>query len=237
MKKAVRFCALFLMLLLFFALSFSAQKTEYQIGESEGGLLNDGKLKEAFQTAVDRFRDWMYEGVPSGYVTQGDGYYLQPYTDGEDRSAAVYVGSDYRPFVLRGPIFEQLESVGGFASMGGPLSDAYEADGVWYQNFGKGYATVDGDGKVRFVEGKSVDKTGKESPLSTDSVTESGSSDSSGTVTDPVTDSGISSPSQMISDAVDGMEETGSRWGIRILLLLAIPAVLILLLYFLLKRR
>ena len=47
MKNTVRAAALFLAAFLLFSLSLFAQKTEYRIGEAEGGLLTDEKVKDA----------------------------------------------------------------------------------------------------------------------------------------------------------------------------------------------
>lgn len=238
MKKTIRFSVFVLLVLSFAVLPFSAQKTEYQIGESEGGLLNDGKLKEAFQKAADKFKEWMYEGVPSGHVTQTDDYYMQTFTDGEDRAAAIYVGPDYNPYVFRGPIYEQLDSVGGLNTLGRPMSDAYQVGGVWYQNFEKGYATVNDGGKASFVTGQQVDTEGTTSSITDGATTDFSSAGTSSVdrTTDTVTDSSLPSPSQMISDVVDGVEETAPRWAAWVAVLLLILLVVILLVYWFLKR-
>ena len=232
MKKKIQIALLSILLVLLAAVPFGAQKTDYQIGEAEG-LLTDGKVKEAFQKAVDRFKDWMYEGIPSGYVTKTDGYYLQTFTDGEDVSAAIYVGPDYVTYVLRGPIYEQLETVGGMKKLGTPRSDAYEVNGVWYQNFEKGYVTVPKNGKATFVAGKQVDEKGT---VTTDS--DSGSSSAStDQTTDGKTDASLSSPSQMISNAVSDVEEGVSRWAPGVLVALLILAAIVILVYWFLKRK
>ena len=230
--------AVFVLILVFLAaVPLSAQKTEYQIGESEGGLLNDGKLKEAVQSAVDKFKDWAYEGVPSGYLTKTDDYYLQPYTDGEDRSAAVYVGSDYRAYVLRGPIYEQLDSIGGFGKLGRPRSDAHQVNGVWYQNFERGYATVSDDGKVSFNEGRWVDDKGV---VSTDREETDGGNKTEDRTDLPGdrTDSSLSDKvSTAVSDVTDAVEKTASDWGAWVFLILLILAVAVLAFYWFLKRK
>lgn len=238
MKKTMRIAVIVLLIFAFSALPFFAQKTEYQIGESEGGLLNDGKLKAAFQKAADKFKDWMYEGIPSGYVTQTEDYYMQTYTDGEDRGAAIYVGADYEPYVLRGPIYEQLDSVGGLKTLGRPRSDAYEVNGVWYQNFEKGHVTVKKDGKATFLTGQTVDEQGNISPITDSASTDSASSmGSAGMTTDGTTDSTVSSPSQVVSDVVQDVEEVAPCWAAWVAVLLLILAVVILLVYWFLKRR
>ena len=240
MKKIIRFSFLMLLTMLFASLPFFAQKTDYQIGESEGGLLNDGKLKEAFEKAADKFKEWMYEGMPSGYVTQTDDYYMQTFTDGEDRGAAVYVGPDYTPYVFRGPIYEQLESVGGMNALGRPVSDAYQVNGVWYQNFDNGYATVGSDGKASFVRGQRVDEQGTVSSA-TDSTSSDSVTDSSGRgtndTTDSMTDTSMPSPSEMVSDVVSDVEEGTSRWGMWVFVVLILLAAVILIIYWFLKRR
>ncbi len=238
MKKIIRIFALTLVFVFCAAIPFAAQKTEYQIGESEGGLLNDGKLADAIQKAVDKFKDWMYEGVPSGYVTQTDDYYLQPFTDGEDNTAAVYVGSDYNSYVMRGPIYEQLESVGGLKTLGRPTSDAYEVKGVWYQNFENGYATVNDSGKAMFVQGSSVDENGVVSGNTDRDTNNNGTSSGSATenTTDRETDS-LQSPSQMVSDVVSDVEQAAPRWGIWVFIILLLLAVGILAVYWFLKRK
>ena len=232
MKKNIKITLLAVLFVFFAAVPFGAQKTEYQIGEAEG-LLTDGKVKEAFQKAVDKFKDWMYEGVPSGHVTKTDDYYMQTYTDGEDVSAAVYVGPDYRSYVFRGPIYEQLESVGGMKKLGAPRSDAYEVNGVWYQNFENGYVTVSKTGKAGFVEGKRVDEKGN---VTTDTDSDSGTS-STDPLTDRETDSSMSSPSQMLSNAVSDVEEGVSRWAPGVLVALLILAAIVILVYWFLKRK
>lgn len=240
MKNTVRTAVLFLVAFLLFSVSLSAQKTEYQIGESEGGLLTDERVKAAFRSAVEKFKAWAYEGVPSGHVTQTDGYYLQSYTDGEDRSAAIYVGADYRPYVLRGPIYDQLKTLGGFVRLGLPVSDAFEVKGGWYQNFERGYAKTDKNGKAVFVEGKSVTSDGTERPLSTDGDTRTdpgGSTASQGADGTTDGDGLISTASQFVSDAVEQMGNGDSRIGIFILALVILPAILILLVYLFLKRK
>ena len=238
LKKTIRIFVFALLAVLFAALPVSAQTTDYQIGEAEGGLLNDGKIKEAFQKAVEKFKEWTYEGMPSGYVTTEDDYYLQTYVDKNDNKAAVYVGPDYGSYVLRGPLYQQLESLGGLKTVGRPTSDAYQVNGTWYQNFEKGYATVSGDsGKAVFVSGSHVDEQGQKTPISTDS---SNSSDSgnSGTTTD--TNDGqntLPSPSDVVSDVVSDVEQAAPKWGMWIFIILLLLAVGILLVYWFLKRK
>ena len=232
MKKNIKTALLALILTFFVAVPSFAQKTSYQIGEAEG-LLTDEKVKEAFQKAADKFKDWMYEGLPSGYVTKTDGYYLQTFTDGEDVSAAIYVGPDYANYVLRGPIYEQLESVGGLKKLGAPRSDAYEVNGVWYQNFEKGYVTVPKNGKASFVSGKFVDEKGT---VTTDSDT-GASSASTDKTTDTESDASVSSPSQMISNVVSDVEEGVSRWVPGVVVALLILAGIVILVYWFLKRK
>ena len=218
MKKTLITVTLALALLFVFAaLPLSAQTTEYQIGASEGGLLTDGRIADAFRSAADRFSEWMYEGVPSGYVTQRDGYYWQPYSDPDNNGAAIFVGSDYTPYVMRGPIYEGLESLGGLGTLGHPQSDAYQVNGTWYQNFKNGYATVGDDGKVSFVRGSRV----------TDATTN---------LTDSSTDK-VSSPSQMISDVVSDVEETAPMWGTWLFVIILVLAVVLLAVYWFMKRR
>jgi cobalamin biosynthesis Mg chelatase CobN len=232
LKKKIKTSLLALILLFLTAVPSFAQKTSYQIGEAEG-LLTDGKVKEAFQKAADKFKDWMYEGVPNGYVTKTDGYYLQTFTDGEDLSAAIYVGPDYANYVLRGPVYEQLESVGGLKKLGAPRSDAYEVNGVWYQNFEKGYVTVPKNGKAAFVAGKQVDEKGSET-ADPDSGSSSASTDGT---TDGKTDASLSSPSQMISNVVSDVEEGASRWVPGVVVALLILAAIVILVYWFLKRK
>ncbi len=244
MKKTIQILVLALLIGLLTALPLSAQKTDYQIGESEGGLLNDGKLKDAFQKAVDKFEEWMYEGVPSGYVTREGDYYLQKYSDKNNQNAAIYVGPDYGSYVLRGPIYDQLDSIGGLKTLGRPVSDAYEVDGTWYQNFEKGYATVTEDsGKAVFTQGVHVDEKGKTVPMSvTDNSADSGSgssgSDGSMTTTDTDTSGNtMSSPSEMISDVMDDVEDAAPRWGMWVFIILLLLAVAILVIYWFLKKK
>ncbi len=236
MKKVLQIALLALLICTFAAVPFTAQKTDYQIGEVEGGLLNDGKIKDAFQKAADKFEEWMYEGIPSGYVTQEDGYYLQNYADGENRKAAIYVGDDYKSYVLRGPIFEQIDTVGGLKALGRPVSDAYEVDGAWYQNFETGYATVPKDtGKAVFVKGYHVDNQGKTGP-----VTDGGGnfSFSSGTDRgDDKTDSPLTKPSEMVSDMVEEVKDSAPKWGMWLFILLLLGAVVVLAVYWFLKRK
>ncbi len=235
-----------LLIAVFAVLPLSAQKTDYQIGESEGGLLNDGKLKDAFQKAVDKFEEWMYEGVPSGYVTREDDYYLQKYSDKNNQNAAIYVGPDYGSYVLRGPIYDQLDSIGGLKALGRPVSDSYEVNGTWYQNFEKGYATVTKDsGKAVFTQGVHVDEQGKTVPMNTtDNVTDNGTgtsgSDGSMMTTDTdtdTTDTTMSSPSEMISDVVDDVEDAAPRWGMWVFIILLLLAIAILVIYWFLKKK
>ena len=246
MKKYIRILSLALLFALLGAVPLSAQKTDYQIGEAEGGLLNDGKIKEAFQKAADKFEEWMYEGVPSGYVTGEEDYYLQKYADKNNRTAAIYVGPDYASYVLRGPIWEQLDSLGGLKKVGRPVSDAYEVNGTWYQNFERGYATVNGDtGKAVFAEGVHVNDKGGTVPINTtdnvgssgSSGSISGSSGSSDKTTDKTSDSTMQSPSQMISDVVSDVEEGASKWGIWVFVLFLVLGIGILLVYWFLKRK
>ena len=238
MKKWIRITALALGLVFLSALPFYAQKTEYGVGESEGGLLNDGRLKEAIQSAVDKFEQWMYEGVPSGYVTKTDDYYLQPYADGEDRTAAVYVGPDYKAYVMRGPIYDQIESVGGLETLGRPRSDAYEKDGVWYQDFERGYVTAETDGKARFIKDQHVDNNG--TVVSTDGTGTGASSGTENASTDRTAGT-LSSPSEMISDVVsnvtDAAEKAASGWGAWVFVILLILAITVLTVYWFLKRK
>lgn len=242
MKKWMKFTVLTLVFVFLGTLSFAARERAYGVGEFEGGLLTDEKLKDAIQSAVDKFEGWMYEGVPSGYVTKTDDYYLQPYADGEDRTAAVYVGPDYRAYVLRGPIYEQLETVGGWNTLGRPLSDAYEKDGVWYQNFERGYVTAGETGKARFVAGQKVDDKGV--AFSTDGSDAGTSSTGTGSATDrpqDSTDGSMQSPSEMISDVVsdvtDMAEEVSSHWGAWVFVILLILAIVVLAVYWFLKRK
>ncbi len=257
MKKIIRIFALAVLISVCAALPLAAQKTDYQIGESEGGLLNDGKLKDAFQKAVDKFEEWMYEGVPSGYVTRQDDYYIQEYSDKNNQTAAIYVGSDYGSYVLRGPIYEQLDSMGGLKSVGRPVSDPYEVNGTWYQNFENGYATVGKDsGKAVFTQGVHVDRQGGTVPLNvTDNAGGNGSGDSgngsgngsgsgdgllttdSNSNTTDRNDQTVSSPSQMISDVVSDVEEGASKWGIWVFVILLVLAVAILAIYWFLKKK
>ncbi len=247
MKKAMRIFALALLIAVFAALPLAAQKTDYQIGESEGGLLNDGKLKDAFRKAADKFEEWMYEGIPSGYVTKEEDYYLQKYSDDKNQTAAIYVGPDYGSYVLRGPIYEQLDTVGGLKTVGRPVSDSYQVNGTWYQNFENGYATVSEDsGKAVFTKGVHVDEQGGTVPLNvTDNATGFGSgSGTSGTDGGAITtdigsdtsDHSVQSPSQMLSDVTDG-GENGSRWGIWVFVILLLLAVAILAIYWFLKKK
>ncbi len=236
MKKTVQITVFALLIVSFLVTPTFAQKTDYQIGEAEGGLLTDGKIMDAFQKAVDKFEEWMYEGTPSGYVTQQDGYYLQHYADKNNQKAAVYVGDDYKSYVLRGPIFEQLDTVGGLKTLGRPVSDAFEADGVWYQNFESGYATVPKDtGKAVFVKGYQVDEKGKTGP-----VTDGGGnfSFSSGTdVGDDKTDSPLTKPSEMVSDMVEDVKNVAPKWGMWLFIILLVGAVVVLAAYWFLKRK
>lgn len=244
MKKAMRIFVLACLIAVFTVLPLSAQKTDYQIGESEGGLLNDGKLKDAFQKAVDKFEEWMYEGVPSGYVTKEDDYYLQKYSDKNNGNAAVYVGPDYGSYVLRGPIYDQLESLGGLKTVGRPVSDAYEVNGTWYQNFEKGHATVAKDtGKALFTQGVHVDKNGAAVPMNvTDNGTgTSGSFGSSGTDrntdTTDTADGLMSSASEMVSDVVDDVTDAAPKWGVWVFVILLLLAVAVLVVYWFLKKK
>ncbi len=236
MKKVLQIGVLALLICSFSVLPFAAQKTDYQIGETEGGLLNDGKIKDAFQKAVDKFEEWMYEGMPSGYVTQEDGYYLQNYADKNNQKAAIYVGDDYQSYVFRGPIFEQIDTVGGLKVLGRPISDAYEVEGVWYQNFETGYATVPKDtGKAVFIKGYYVDKQGKTGP-----VTDEGGnfSFSSGTdMGDDKTDSPLTKPSEMVSDMVEDVKDVAPKWGMWLFILLLAGAIVVLAVYWFLKRK
>ena len=243
MKKIMRILVLACFIAVFASLPLSAQKTDYQIGESEGGLLNDGKIKDAFQKAVDKFEEWMYEGVPSGYVTQEDDYYLQKFSDQNNGNAAVYVGPDYGSYVLRGPIYDQLESLGGLKTVGRPTSDAYEVNGTWYQNFEKGYATVAKDtGKAVFTQGVHVDKNGGAVPMDvTDNGTgTSGSFGGSGSSSDrntDTTDGLMSSASERVSDVVDDVTDASPKWGIWVFVILLLLAVAILVVYWFLKKK
>ncbi len=248
MKKWIQIIALAMLLAVCLALPLSAQKTDYQIGETEGGLLNDGKVKDAFQKAVDKFKEWTYEGMPSGYVTREDDYYLQTYTDKDDNKAAVYVGPDYGSYVLRGPIYQQLDSLGGLKTMGRPVSDAYQVKETWYQNFENGYATVSGDsGKATFIRGSHADEQGKISPItattdtSTNSGASSGTSGSDGntmtTDTDSTQNNTVPSPSEMVSDVVSDVEEAAPKWGMWIFIILLLVAIGILVVYWFLKKR
>lgn len=239
MKKTIRIFALALLVVVFAAIPLSAQTTDYQIGEAEGGLLNDGKIKEAFQKAADKFKEWMYEGLPSGYVTKEDDYYLQTYADKDNNKAAVYVGPDYGSYVLRGPLYQQLESLGGLKTLGRPASDAYEVNGTWYQNFEKGYATVSGDaGKAVFIQGSHVDEQGKASPISTDSPSDPSGSGSNNMTTDTNdAQNSVSSPSDLISDVVSDVEQAAPKWGMWIFIILLLLAIGILLVYWFLKRK
>lgn len=243
MKKAIRIFTLALLLIVALSVPFSAQKTDYQIGEAEGGLLNDGKLKEAFQKAADKFEEWMYEGLPSGYVAKEDDYYLQPYADKNNQKAAIYVGSDYNSYVLRGPIYDQLESVGGLKTVGRPVSDSYEVNGVWYQNFENGYTTVPKDsGKAVFTKGSHVDKNGTVVPLT---ATDNGGSNTTGSVsgsenrTDTTDTDGnlMQSASQMVSDVVSDVEQAAPKWGMWVFIILLLLAIAILVIYWFLKKR
>lgn len=240
MKKTIAiFCgALFFVL---FSLSCSAQTTEYAIGEGEGGLLNDPKIKQSFQAAADKFKDWLFEGKPSGYVTQTDDYYLQSFEDAQKNKATVYVGPDYNPYVFRGPIWEQFEDLGGFAALGRPLSDAYEAQSAtWYQNFEKGYVSAYGTDAPVFVTGKHVDDNGKEIPLNDPSATTDPVSTDSGGITssktDVVTDSGSGLVSSL-SDLGEAVEETVPKWGIWLFVILLVLAIAVLLIYWFLRRK
>ncbi len=246
MKKTIQILVSALLISIFAVLPLSAQKTDYQIGEAEGGLLNDGKIKDAFQKAVDKFEEWMYEGVPSGYVTMEDDYYLQKYSDKNNQNAAIYVGPDYGSYVLRGPIYDQLESIGGLKTVGRPVSDAYEVNGTWYQNFEKGYASAAEDsGKAVFTQGVHVDSQGGTIPLNvTDNATGTGSgsgtsgSDGSTMTTDTTDGSNtLSSPSEMISDVVSDVEEAAPRWGMWVFIILLLSAVGILVIYWFLKKK
>lgn len=242
MKKALQILTLALFAVLFTALPLSAQKTDYQIGEAEGGLLNDGKVKEAFQKAADKFKEWTYEGMPSGFVTQEDDYYLQTYSDKNKNNAAIYVGPDYGSYVLRGPIYQQLDSIGGLKSVGRPVSDSYQVNGNWYQNFENGYATVQGDsGKAVFTKGSHVDEQGKTVPIAsaTDTSTDQSSSGSNGNMTTDtdVQDSSMQSPSQMVSDVVSDAEEAASGWGIWVFVILLLLAIAVLVVYWFLKKK
>ncbi|MBQ2273345.1 MAG: hypothetical protein II337_07795 [Clostridia bacterium] len=243
MKKTLITVTLALALLFVFAaLPLSAQTTEYQIGASEGGLLTDGRIADAFRSAADRFSEWMYEGVPSGYVTQRDGYYWQPYSDPDNNGAAIFVGSDYTPYVMRGPIYEGLESLGGLGTLGHPQSDAYQVNGTWYQNFKNGYATVGDDGRVSFVRGSRVgtDGTATDLPASDSSATTDSMTDTVTDATTNLTDSStdkVSSPSQMISDVVSDVEETAPMWGTWLFVIILVLAVVLLAVYWFMKRR
>lgn len=239
MKKAFRLTLLALLIFTFAAVPFAAQKTEYQIGESEGGLLNDGKLKEAFQKAADKFEEWMYEGLPSGYVTQEDDYYLQTYSDDNNRTAAIYVGPQYDSFVLRGPIYQQLDSMGGLKTVGRPVSDAYEVNGTWYQNFENGYASVSGNSdQAVFTKGSHVDKNGEAVPMTGSTDTDGNNNSGTDTRNESTdTDNLISSASDMISDVVSDVEEGGPRWGMWVFIILLLLAIALLVIYWFLKRR
>lgn len=243
MKKTIRILTLALLLIVFAAVPFAAQKTDYQIGESEGGLLNDGKLKDAFQKAADKFEEWMYEGIPSGYVTKEDDYYLQTYADTNNQKAAIYVGSDYNSYVLRGPIYEQLESVGGLKTVGRPVSNAYEVNGVWYQNFENGYATVPKDsGKAVFTKGSHVDEKGGTVPITaTDNAGNNVTSGTNGTDgrTDTTDTDGnmIQSASEMVSDVVSDVKQAAPKWGMWVFIILLLLAIAILVIYWFLKKR
>lgn len=244
MKKTMQILILALLIVVFAAVPFAAQKTDYQIGESEGGLLNDGKLKQAFQSAADKFKEWLYEGAPAGYVTREDDYYLQEYSDKNEQKAAIYVGPDYGSYVLRGPLYEQLESLGGLKTMGRPVSDAYEVNGTWYQNFEQGYASTDKDsGKAVFTQGSHVNAKGEPIALNVTDSSQGNGSGTSGTdggngTTD--TDGGmnsISSPSEMISDVVEDVEEAAPRWGMWVFIILLLLAVAVLVIYWFLKKK
>ncbi len=240
MKKTIRIFALALLVVVFAAIPLSAQTTNYQIGEAEGGLLNDGKIKEAFQKAVDKFKDWTYEGMPSGYVTQEDDYYLQTYSDKENNHAAVYVGPDYGSYVLRGPLYQQLESLGGLKTLGRPTSDSYEVQGTWYQNFENGYASVKGDsGKAVFTKGSHVDQQGNVIPISTATTdSASGTTGIDGTTSDTnSTQNSVPSPSEMVSDVVSDVEQAAPKWGMWIFIILLLLAIGILVVYWFLKKK
>lgn len=234
MKKVWNITVLAFLAVLFAALPFSAQKTQYDVGEYREGLL-DNEIRDAIRGAVDKFKDWAYEGVASGYVTKTDDYYLQPFTDGEDRSAAVYVGADRKAYVLRGPVYEQLESVGGFSKLGRPISDAYEVDGVWYQNFERGYVRAAEGKTAEFVSGRRVDSDGRVTDITSSASDRTSSSDR----TDLVTDGSIPSPSQQISDAVsDGMQgEPAARWGIWVFVILLLLGVVAFTVYWFVRHK
>ena len=237
MKKTLRTVALALFAAILFTLPAAAQKTDYQIGEAEGGLLNDGKVKEAFEKALEKFEEWM----PSGHVMQEDGYYLQTFEDKNKEKSAVYVGKDYGSYILRGPIYAQLESLGGLKTVGLPVSDAYQVNGVWYQNFEHGYATVGEDnGQAVFTKGIHVSEDGGPFPI-TDVTDSSGSDGSSGSDrnTDTTDSQGgmMSSASEMMDDAMDAVSGFASKWAIWIFVGLAGAAVAVPLVYWLVKKR
>lgn len=230
MQKYVKGICLFLLLTVLFSVTAFAETPMYQIGEGEPGLLNDEKIKDAFVKAADKFSEWLYEGVPSGFVTKEGDYYVQNFTDGEDQNAAIYVGPDYRTYTMRGPIYQQLRSLGGTEGTGLPTSDAYEVNGVWYQNFEKGYAKTTGDnGKAVFVKDASVDEQGQEKTAGTDGSGLNTISDRASDLTEDL--------SNAVSDVTEPIKKTFPKWAMWLIWILVILAVVLLIVWLMKKKK
>ena len=163
MKKIIKFICVYLIFVLSPTVlpAFAAEDT-YRVGIAQEMMEGAENIQKAFEEAAARFSDWMYDGVPNGYVTREGDHYMQTFADGEDRAAAIYVTPEHKGYLLHGPIYEQYESVGGDAVLGAPASDPFQVNGTWYQNFRNGHVEVMGDtGKATFVEGRYVSQTGE----------------------------------------------------------------------------
>ena len=182
-------CLTLALVLTLAALPLHGEET-YRVGIAQEAIENAQDLQKAFEDAVSRFADWSYQGKPSGHVTKEGDHYMQTFSDGAPNTAAVYVGADRKGYVMRGPIWQQITSLGGYEVLGAPTSDAYEKDGVWYQNFRNGHVEARGsEGNATFVKGSFVDDVGQ-------------------AVSDVVTDlsKGMNSASSVISDVASNVK-------------------------------
>jgi len=134
----------------------------YMNANDENGT-DYSKVTDAFTGAYNLFEDGY---SPTSDVISENGYYSQTYSNANGRNASIYVGKDNKAYSVGYPIYESWNSIGGLTATGYPTSEAYNKNGIYYQNFTNGYVKYS-DESVSFINSKSVDKNGKEIKNST----------------------------------------------------------------------